>query len=365
VDLYAAHLDDVNHGKAVPHRKKEPSTQGVREGGQRTPNSVWLLAGRASRNGRARSLLHGGNRARRTQYRPYQYPKNCRRFRPLRLGFAENCRNLRSQNLRLDRWAIVDKIFYRSQSEVILIHQKLLRFGVLLGASILLSACTTVDFDQRLQSCWAPAYQMFPVKHITVQRLKTESYEEFDGTVICDDSLSTPGTGRIRCTQGTIRKTRQVPYTVVVDANEELRGNYAQQCAKQRCITEFGNESCDRNVKNSSPISSHPNGGLQAQQAQAKQVLANLIPGWMASPQIRNTQGFGTFCGNNGWKVLEAWGDITDVVRYPNQIKIEVGSLWKAGIPCSVWVANIPVSISESDFHRLRQAFKALGADIK
>ena len=60
MDLYAAHLDDVNHGKAVPHRKKEPSTQGVREGGQRTPNSVWLLAGRASRNGRARSLLHGG-----------------------------------------------------------------------------------------------------------------------------------------------------------------------------------------------------------------------------------------------------------------------------------------------------------------
>lgn len=250
--------------------------------------------------------------------------------------------------------------------------QKLVRFSAFVGSCIFLSACTTIDFDHRLQSCRAPAYQLFPEKPINVQRLKTESYEEFDGTVTCDDSLSTPGTSRIRCKQGTIRKTRQVPYTVVVDANEELRNNHALQCAKQTCIRDFGNQDCEQNVQNSAPTlatqkssdtpNSHTNS--QAHQAVAKQILSAFIPNWMASPQIRNTQGFGTLCGNNGWKVLEAWGDITNVIHYPNQIKIEAGSLWKAGIPCSVWVANIPVTINESDFKRVRQAFKTLGADI-
>lgn len=232
----------------------------------------------------------------------------------------------------------------------------------------LLGGCTTPGFDSRLQNCRVVAYQNFPEKLINVQRERLERYEEFDGTMTCDDSLSVGGTTRLQCKQGKVTKTRRVPYLSVEDANADARNNFAWQCAKQACARDFGNSDCEPTARSAATTPSAKGSNLLPSpiqdQGQAKQLLGQLLPSWFNNPQIRNTQGFGRMCGENGWKVLGAWSDITGVTHYPTQIKIHVGSLWKAGIPCSVWEANIPVQINEADFLRLKSALKTLGADI-
>ncbi len=246
------------------------------------------------------------------------------------------------------------------------------RFSLILITCLTLAACTTVDFDARLQSCRATSYQVFPEKPVTVLRYRTETYEEFDGTVTCDEGLSAGGTTRIRCKQGRTLRSRQVPYSVVVDENADARTQHAWQCAKQNCIRDFGNPECERTVQNTPARGSRTTDYIAPQgradsamgEVEAKRLLMSYIPMWMNSPQIRNMQGFGSLCGSNGWKVLGAWSEITDVIHQRNQIKIRVGSLWKAGIPCSVWEADVPVTVSESDFARIKSAFKTLGADL-
>lgn len=241
-----------------------------------------------------------------------------------------------------------------------------------------LTACTTVDFDHRLQSCRAAAYQIYPEKKVTVMRERTEAYEEFDGTTICDDSLSTGNTTRIKCRQGRITKYRRVPYVAVEDANADARNSHAWQCAQQACLRDFGNPDCEKpaatalssapaamTVPSTNQVRNPPTSQVGMSESQAKQVLMMHMPQWMNAPQIRNIQGFGSLCGTNGWKLLGAWSDITDVTRHTDHLRIHVGSLWKAGIPCSVWEAHIPTQVSEQDFQAIKQAFQTLGAAIR
>ena len=117
------------------------------------------------------------------------------------------------------------------------------KVGLSLLASGLLASCATPEFRQAKDECSGEAFRLYPVQQALTLVNRTRMVQVPTGQTHCV-TTQTGNVAHTNCQQ--VMRTDYVPYleNVMVDVNASPREQAMTQCAKQLCVTRYGNVDC-------------------------------------------------------------------------------------------------------------------------